>query len=227
VTLAPVTALMPIKALSERVQGKNVRPLCGRPLFHWMVDTLLASRYVKKIIINTDSEEIGAAVERMGAVYIRRPSHLLGHMVRMNPLIEWDLGQTDGEVFLQTHATNPLLTSGTIDRAIERFFEPGSHDSLFSVSPFRTRFYWPDGRPINHDLDRDLRSQDMPPIYEENSCLYLFTRTCFAAYNRRIGAKPMLFPIDPLEAVDIDEEFQFTIAEVLMARWLGMRANPR
>ena len=216
-----VTALMPMKAHSERVPGKNVRPLCGRPLFHWMLDALRGSRHVTRVVINTDSEDIGRAAESVGAVYLRRPAHLLGDMGRANPLIAWDLEHTEGEVFLQTHATNPLLTAGTIDQAIERFLEPGEHDSLFTVNPFQTRFSWADGRPINHDLGNDLRSQDLPPIYEENSCLYLFTRASFARHGRRIGGAPLLFPIDPLEAMDIDEEFQFTIAEALMARRLG------
>lgn len=209
-----------MKAHSERVPRKNVRPLCGRPLFHWMMDSLRSSRYITRIVVNSDSDDIGLEAERLGAVYVRRPPHLLGDMVRANPLIAWDIDQTEGEYFLQTHSTNPLLRTDTIDSAIERFFEPGDHDSLFTVNEFRTRFYWPDGRPINHELDRDVRSQDLPPIFEENSCLYLFSRATFTAHGRRIGARPILFPINPLEAVDIDEEFQFTIAEALMARRL-------
>jgi len=214
---------MPMKAHSERVPRKNVRPLCGRPLFHWMMDSLRSSRYITRIVVNSDSDDIGLEAERLGAVYVRRPPHLLGDMVRAHPLIEWDLRETEGEYFVQTHSTNPLLTGGTIDRAIERFFESGEHDSLFSVNEFKTRFYWPDGRPINHYVDREVRSQDLPPIYEENSCLYVFSRSSFATTGRRIGGRPVLFPIDPLEAIDIDEEYQFEVAEALMARRLGVR----
>ncbi len=220
-TIPPLTALMPIKAHSERVKGKNVRSLCGRPLFHWMMDTLLDSQYVTRIVVNSDSDAIGLEAERMGATYVRRPEHLLGGTVRANPLIAWDLGQVEGEFFLQTHSTNPLLTPATVDRVIERFFEPGDHDSLFTVNSFRTRFYWSSGQPINHELDRDLCSQDLPPIYEENSCLYLFSRDEFAKHGRRIGAHPLLFPIDPIEAVDIDEEYQWRIAEALMQQRLA------
>jgi CMP-N-acetylneuraminic acid synthetase len=221
-----VTALMPMKAHSERVKGKNVRPLCGKPLFHWMLDALRSSRHVTRIVIDSDSDAIGSEAERLGATYLRRPAHLLGDMVRMNPLIDWDLRHVEGEFFLQTHATNPLLTAGTIDQAIERFFATGDHDSLFTVNAIQTRFYWPDGRPINHDLGHDVRSQDLPPIYEENSCLYLFSRAGFTAHGRRIGARPLLFPIDPLEAVDIDEEYQWQIAEALMARRLASAGVP-
>lgn len=212
-----VTALMPMKAHSERVPGKNIRPLCGRPLFHWMMDTLKASRYVSHIVVNTDSDRIGQEVERLGGIYHRRPDHLLGDMVRANPLIAWDIGRLEGDFFLQTHSTNPLLAAATVDKAIERFFLPGDHDSLFTVNAFHTRFYWPDGRPINHTLDRDLRSQDLPPIYEENSCLYAFSRASFATRGRRIGERPVMFPIDALEAIDIDEEHDFVLAEALMA----------
>ena len=219
-TIPDVTALMPMKGHSERVKGKNVRELCGRPLFHWMMDSLLNSRYITRIVVNSDSDEIGKGAERLGAVYVRRPPQLLGDMVRANPLIAWDLQHSDGEYFLQTHCTNPLLTSKTVDLAIERFFEPGDHDSLFSVNPFRTRFYQSNGRPINHELECDLRSQDMPPIFEENSCLYLFSRESFVRTGRRIGERPILFPIDPLEGVDIDEEYQWVIAEALMAQRL-------
>jgi N-acylneuraminate cytidylyltransferase len=141
-------------------------------------------------------------------------------MVRANPLIEWDLAQVEGEFFLQTHSTNPLLTAATVDRSIERFFEPGDHDSLFTVNEFHTRFYWPDCRPVNHELDRDLRSQELPPIYEENSCLYLFSRAGFKASGRRIGVHPIMLPMDPIEAVDIDEQYQWRIAEILMQQRL-------
>jgi CMP-N-acetylneuraminic acid synthetase len=218
--IPPVVALMPMKAHSERVKGKNIRPLCGRPMFHWMMDALRGARHITRILVNSDGDHIGLEAERLGAEYIRRPAHLLGDMVRMNPLIEWDMQQADGEYFLQTHATNPLLTSATIDCAIETFFGATEYDSLFSVTPFHTRFYWADGRPINHELDRDMRSQDLPPIYEENSCLYLFSREAFRKHGRRIGARPLLFPIDPLEAVDIDEEYQWKIAEALMQQRL-------
>lgn len=211
------TALMAMKGHSERVPGKNVRPLAGRPLFHWMMEALKGSKYVGEILINTDSDRIGLEAESLfGARYVRRPEHLLGDMVGMNPLIEHDLTQTTNTYFLQTHSTNPLLTSSTIDAAIERFLEPGPHDSLFAVNTFHSRFFWHDGRAVNHDPAVMLRTQDLPPLYEENSCLYLFTRASFAKQGRRIGAQPIMFPTPPLESVDIDEEYQFSLASLLM-----------
>jgi N-acylneuraminate cytidylyltransferase len=205
-----------MKHVSERVPGKNVRLLHGKPLFHWIVNALQESRYVEEVVINTDSEEIARGAEALGARILIRPEFLYGHMVGIKPLITYDLSQVEGEYFLQTHSTNPLVTTTTIDRAIEAFFAPGDHDSLFTVTPVQSRFFWPDGRPINHDPANMLRTQDMDPIYEENSCLYLFSRTGFFEFGHRIGPKPIMFPMAAEEAVDIDEPIDFVVAEALM-----------
>jgi CMP-N-acetylneuraminic acid synthetase len=217
-----ITAMMPMKAHSERVPGKNIRPLAGRPLYHWMMDALRGSKYIDEILVNTDSETIGREAERLfGARYIPRPAHLLGDHVSMTPLIEYDLSQCDATVMLQTHSTNPLITTATVDRVIERYFSPGDHDSVFTVNTFHSRFYWDDGRPVNHDLNVMLRTQDLPPLYEENSCLYVFSRDSFAKAGRRVGISPVLEPTDPLESVDIDEEHQFKVADILMRERLA------
>ncbi len=212
-----VTALMPMKGHSERVPGKNVRLLAGRPLFHWMMDTLRRSRYVDDIVVNTDSPEIAESAQReFGAVILQRPEHLLGDMVGIQPLIEWDLAHTSGGLYLQTHSTNPLVKVMTVDNAIEVFLDSGEHDSLFTVTALHTRLYWPDGGAVNHDPNRMLRTQDLPPIYEENSCLYIFPRETFERHYHSVGARPMMLSMDPLEAVDIDDEADFAMAEALM-----------
>lgn len=210
-----------MKGHSERVPGKNIRPLCGRPLFHWIVESLGRSRYITEIVVNTDSEEIAAQARGLGATVLVRPDELRGDLVPIQPLIEHDLAHTRGEWYLQTHSTNPLVTTATIDRAIEAFFAQGEHDSLFTVTPLHTRFYWPDGRPVNHDPEVLLRTQDLPPVYEENSCLYLFSRELFARRGHRLGSRPLMFPMDRHEAVDIDEEFDFAVAEALMRQRLA------
>lgn len=210
-------ALVPMKGASERVPGKNLRHLCDRPLFHWIMQALRASRYVGEIVVNTDSEEIArSAQQSFSATIIWRPEHLVGHMIGIVPLIEYDLSQTSGEYFVQTHSTNPLLRAETIDWAIETFMEDRDHDSLFTVTPRQTRFYWPDGSAINHDPTTVIRTQDLDPVYEENSCMYLFTRSSFERSHHRIGVHPVMFPLHAEEAMDIDQPTDFIVAEALM-----------
>jgi len=219
-TIRPVTALIPLKAHSERVPGKNVRPFCGRPLFHWILESLRDSSYVTQTVIDTDSEEIANdATANFDVRVLMRPTELRGDMVGITPLIEYDMSQVDGDFFLQTHSCNPLLLSSTIDAAIVRFFESPGADSLFSVTPQQKRFYWPDGRPVNHDPANMLRTQDLPPILEENSNIYIFSRESFIRNNHRIGAHSIMFPMDAMEALDIDTEAEFRLAEtVAMSR---------
>ena len=92
---------------------------------------------------------------------------------------------------------------------------PQPFDSLFSVTRIQTRLWDSSGRAVNHDPAVLLRTQDLPPLYEENSCLYIFTRSTLESRHNRIGERPLMFEIDRLEAWDIDEESDFRIAELL------------
>jgi N-acylneuraminate cytidylyltransferase len=76
-----------------------------------------------------------------------------------------------------------------------------------------TRIFWKDGEPINHDPDNLIRTQDLDPIYEENSCLYLFSRDIFNKRENRLGFNPKMMVMDPIESIDIDEEHDFQLAE--------------
>jgi len=212
-----IIALVPMKGHSERVPDKNIKPIAGKPCFHWIVGTLLKSKYIKQIVINTDSEEIASSAHGSFKVNIlKRPDFLLGDMVSIQPLIAYDLSQTDGEYYLQTHSTNPMLSVETIDKAIEVFFSQKEHDAMFSVTEVKSRFYWPNGTGINHDPKYLIRTQDLKPIYEENSCFYIFSKETNLKYENRLGSNPMMFPIDRLEAADIDDWEDFLWTEHLL-----------
>jgi CMP-N-acetylneuraminic acid synthetase len=214
-----IVALVPMKGHSERVPNKNIRLLAGKPAFHWILESLSMSQYISQIVINTDSQEIAnSASHNFNVTILERPDYLLGDMVGIQPLIEYDLSQTTSEYYLQTHSTNPLVSPQTIDSAIEKYFAQNDHDALFSVTQTKTRFYWPNGRGINHDPKKLIRTQDLEPIYEENSCMYIFSRTSNLQTGNRLGNNPTMFPINRLEAVDIDDIEDFYWAEYLLSR---------
>jgi CMP-N-acetylneuraminic acid synthetase len=214
-----IIALLPMKGHSERVPNKNMRHFNGRPLYHCVAEVLEASRHISAFVINTDSRLIAEdALAHFSKVRIvERPIELQGDFMPMNAIIGHDLSVIEGEHFLQTHSTNPLLTVETLDRAIKDYFESlSAHDSIFSVTRLQTRLYWQSGEPVNHNPLELLRTQDLPPVFEENSNFYLFSRSSFAAAGeKRIGLKPRMFEINKLEAVDIDEEEDFKLAELL------------
>jgi len=215
-----VTALLPMKGHSERVPNKNLRPMYGKPLFFHVAKVLNQCQWIDNIIINTDSEKIAELAQQnfSKAIIHWRPKAICGDMVPMNTIIANDLERHDGEHYLQTHSTNPLLSIQTINQAIEEYFANlRVHDSLFSVTRLQTRLYWESGEPVNHDPGQLLRTQDLPPMLEENSNIYLFNKASFQnAEENRIGKTPLMFVMEPLEALDIDEVSDFIMVEALL-----------
>jgi CMP-N-acetylneuraminic acid synthetase len=213
-----VIALVPIKEHSERVKSKNFRDFNGKPLYHHIMETLQKTYAVDEIIVNTDSSIVANEASNLWSKVkiINRPDELIGDFVSVNKLIKHDINNSDGDIYLQTHATNPLLKAETIAQAIKKFAEvEENYDSLFTVNRFQTRFYTHDGKPINHNPEELLRTQDLNPVFEENSCIYMFTKESFDKNERRIANKPFIFETPHIESIDIDDEFSFKLAEIL------------
>jgi len=219
-----------MKANSQRVKGKNFRPLHGKPLFAWILDSLLAMPEVDQVVINTDARHILAdnGLTDSDRVRIRdRRADLCGDAVSMNRILADDIAAAPADTYLMTHTTNPMLSTETIAAALAAYragVTTGTADSLFTVNRFQTRFYRADGSAVNHDPDNLIQTQDLEPWFEENSCLYLFTKASFEATNARIGQKPILFPISKLEAVDIDTPEDWAIAEAFAGHSIASRS---
>lgn len=214
-----IVALVPMRHHSERVPGKNYRLLAGKPLFHHILDTLLQCPEISHIAVDTDSPTImeSLAKDYPQVVIIERPEHLRADTMPMNEVLLHDTSLLPADLYLQTHSTNPLLRPTTISRAIQSFLAQSlAYDSLFSVTRLQTRLWDQLSRAINHNPAILLRTQDLPPVYEENSCLYLFTRQILELRRNRLGERPMLFEIPASEAWDIDEELDFLIADLLV-----------
>ncbi len=214
-----ITALLPMRHSSERVPGKNYRPLAGKPLYQHILEALLACPEITQVVVDTDSPVILEQLEQ-GFPQVQRllrPEHLRDGMIPMNDILLHDTAAFPSDYYLQTHSTNPLLKAGTISGAIQAFLAGrAEYDSLFSVTRLQTRLYDAAGQALNHNPAELLRTQDLPPIYEENSCIYIFTRENLVAHNHRLGLRPRMFEIPRDEAVDIDEELDFKVAEYMM-----------
>jgi len=209
---------------SERVPGKNYRLVAGRPLYAYILETLLSCPEVGRVVVDTDSPDIVEGVTRdyPSVLIVPRPEHLRGGEVPTNDVILHDIQQVSSRFYLQTHSTNPLLRGATVSQAVRAFLDGyPSHDSLFSVTRLQKRLWDRDGRPLNHDPAVLLRTQDLPPLYEENSCIYLFERETFLARRNRMGERPAFFEVPAEEAWDIDEEADLRIVEALLAARKG------
>jgi len=217
-----IVALMPLKANSVRVPGKNFRDLKGRPLVHWMLGTLLSLDWIERVVINTDAREELAAIGVTdgsfdGRVILRnRAEELRGDLVSMNRILEDDIQAIEAETYLMTHTTNPLLSANTIAASYDKY-RATDCDSLFTVNRHQTRFYREDASAVNHDPNNLIPTQDLEPWFEENSNLYIFSRESFAKTGARIGENPQMYVTPALESLDIDTLEDWRMAEAAAA----------
>jgi CMP-N-acetylneuraminic acid synthetase len=219
--MSKLVAFVPMRHHSQRVLGKNYRLLAGKPLFHHIIETLLAVPEIAEILVDTDSEPVMEGLHQYfpQVTVLPRPEHLRADNVPMNDILIHDTSQVQADFYLQTHSTNPLLKPDTVSRSIQSLItDYPNYDSLFSVTRLQTRLYDQHGHAINHDPAVLIQTQDLPPVYEENSCLYIFTRDNLIRRHHRIGEKPLMFEIDAAEAWDIDEELDFAITDCLLRR---------
>ena len=220
-----IVGLVPMRHVSVRVPGKNYRPLAGKPLFQHILSALQAVPEIDGILVDTDSPTIlkGLSEQFPEIQGISRPEELRGDAVPMNEILIHDTSLVEADFYLQTHSTNPLLRPVTISRAINIFLENlPEFDSLFGVTRLQTRLWDQLGRPVNHNPKVLLRTQDLPPIFEENSCIYIFTREMLISRRNRLGERPMMFEIPAVEAWDIDEELDFVVADSLMNHYFSL-----
>ncbi len=216
-----IVALVPMRHHSQRVPGKNYRPLAGKPLFHHIIETLLAVQQINQIVVDTDSIEVMDGLKRHfpPVNIINRPDSLRADDMPMNEILIHDTSLFPADFYFQTHSTNPLLKPESISKAIQLLITNyPERDSLFSVTRLQTRLYDKDGNALNHNPKELIQTQDLPPVYEENSCMYIFTRENLLAKRHRISDKPLMFEISADEAWDIDEELDFAICDFLLKR---------
>jgi CMP-N-acetylneuraminic acid synthetase len=217
-----IVALLPMKANSERVKGKNFRDFGGKPLFKWVLDTLLSVAEIDLIVINTDARHILAEhglIDNERILIRDRHEEICGDLISMNLIIKDDIKNIDSDIYLMTHTTNPFLSRHSVQAAIEKFqitVKAGGTDSLFTVNKVQDRFYDVDVQPINHDPANLIRTQDLDPWYQENSNLYLFSKDSFYKTDARIGANPTMLVTAPYESTDIDTPDDWELGEVMV-----------
>ena len=213
-----VVAIVPMRHSSERVKGKNYRDFAGKPLFHHIVGSLLASEKIDQVIIDTDSPII---MEQTAALFpevlvLERPEHLRDGGIPMNDVLLNICNTVESDFYLQTHSTNPLLSTDTLNKGIDWFFQHyPMYDSMFGVTKFQVRLWDQLSRAINHNPAILLRTQDLPPLYMENSCIYMFSKEILMKNHNRLGDRPLMFEMSEIEAQDIDVELNFKVAEFL------------
>lgn len=210
-----VVCFIPIKSNSERVPGKNFRVLCGRPLYQHIIDHAIEANCFDDIFVDTNSEEVKKYCEEKCINWIERKDELAKNTANGNDLLNYHYSlYPEYDYYFQLFATSPFLQPASISKAVNTLVSSTEYDSTFTAL-FEHSFYWYAGTPINYRPCILPRSQDMEPVIEETTGLYGMSRLALNKYRCRIGAKPFICEVNKFEAVDINTEDDFMLAEFI------------
>lgn len=207
-------ALIPIKFNNRRLPGKNIKPLGGRPLMQYIQETLLQVKGIDEIYVYCSDEGVKEYL-LPGVCYLQRPQSLDQDSTKINEVLASFAQAKKADLYLLTHATAPFIKAESIQKGIDAV-KSDNYDSAFAVIR-QQDFLWQNGKPLNYDLSAIPRTQDLVPIYRETCGFYLYTYWQIVEQNRRIGDKPYFVEVSEIEAVDIDEQEDFDLAEAIVS----------
>lgn len=208
-----IIAIMPIKMNNERLPGKNTKILGKKPLLQYELDSLVETELLDEIDVFCSSEDIQEYLpEKVN--FVKRSEELDLPTSNFTQIFEAFMSEKDADIYVYAHATAPFITVDTMKECIEAV-QSGKYDSAFCAIKLQD-YLWKNGEPLNFDASNVPRTQDLEPIYQETSGVYVFTKGVFEKYHRRIGKNPYIKEVSFKEAVDIDEAEDFRLAEVLV-----------
>ncbi len=213
-------AFVPIRLNSSRVAGKNLRPLGGRPLMTYILETLRQVRNIDGTYVYCSDASIAPLLPQ-GVTLLRRDAALDSDTTLGEQIYDAFTREVEADIYVLAHATSPFIRPQTIEEAVARV-QGGTYDSAFSAERIQT-FAWYGGRPLNYSLTHVPRTQELEPVYAETSAFFVFGRKLWRDNHRRIGDRPYVAVTDRIESTDIDNPDDFTLAEAIVTAGLNRR----
>lgn len=211
-----IIAVMPIKLNNERLPGKNTKILGGKPLMAYMLDSLKQTGLIDGIYVYCSQVSVKEYLTD-GIAFLKRPSFLDLPSSNFTQIFENFCTSVDADIYVYAHATAPFIRKETIEECIYAVRDQ-DYDSAFCAVKIQD-YLWKDGKALNFDATNIPRSQDLEPIYRETSGVYVFEKGVFERQRRRVGERPYIKQVSYKEAVDVNEQWDFWLAEAL----LGMK----
>jgi CMP-N-acetylneuraminic acid synthetase len=209
-----IHAVIPARAGSKRVPGKNVRPVRGRPLVWYSIRAAQQCPTIGKIVVSSDDETILAIAREAGVEAHRRPAALASDIAPTFAVLkalyaDWIERGDAPDLLVLLQPTSPLRRAGMIDDALARMTADPRATSLVSVYESRLftgrieADYW------IGDYPEETRSQDIPPKYVPSGSLFVYRCAETIARNDAYGAHTLPLIEDAAYVVNIDHESDF------------------
>jgi regulator of RNase E activity RraA/CMP-N-acetylneuraminic acid synthetase len=205
-----VIAFLPAKGESSRVSNKNQRLLDGEPLFIRNLRKISGMSCIDKVVLDTESDEIIEQASEIDCEIMERDPRLATNETGGNDLLLNEAQNISGDIYVQILATSPFISPESIREGIEKVMK-SEHDSavLVESSP---EYLWVDGYP-NYDVNNIPDSNVLDKVTKETMGLYVIEHDALMQTERRIGDNPYLIEASSMEAIDIDYEDDFKLAD--------------
>ena len=220
-----LTAIIPVRAGSQRVKNKNLKPFAQSTLLDIKIETLKKVQGIDEIIVSSDSDEMLDVAKKHLVSTHRRDEHFASNEVNNSDFMQNLSTIVDGGHIMYAPCTSPLLSSETITEIVSKYKE----NNLRNIVTVTTQKHhmWLDGRPLNYNPSDAPNSQDLPDIYSVNyGCCILSKEDLYKCRNV-VTDTPTFHITDEIESIDIDTEFDFMSAEFVYKRVYGIQTNKR
>ena len=211
-------AFVPIRHNSQRVEGKNLRELGGRPLVTYLLETLTRVENIDEVYVYCSNPAVKPYLPE-GVRFLQRDERLDQNTTLGAEIYDAFTREVEADIYILAHATSPFIHPATIANAVAQV-ESGEYDSAFSAVRVQT-FAWWQGKPLNYTFERVPRTQDLEPVYVETSAFFVFREDVWREKHRRIGERAYMAVTDRIESMDIDNPDDFLLAEAIVAAGLN------
>tara|TARA_R110000851_G_scaffold142756_1_gene281457 strand:- start:460 stop:1137 length:678 start_codon:yes stop_codon:yes gene_type:complete len=210
------TALIAVRKGSQRVKNKNIRPFCDSSLLEIKIKQAKRCKLIDEVIVSSDCDDMLSVGRYLGVTTQKRDKYFCSSSVPMNLVYRHLAESIDCDHVVYLHVTSPLLKDDSLKRSIEIYKNnlESSYDSLASVETIK-KYLWHNDKPINYDPNNHPRSQDLPNFVALNFAINIISKKSMIERKNILGEKFYPFELDEFESIDVDNEFEFNIAEYL------------
>lgn len=224
-----ILAIVPARGQSKGIPRKNIKILVGKPMIAWSIEAAINSKYIDRIVVSTDDEEIKQISLKYGAeVPFLRPEELARDNTQSSDAIFFTVERLKSienekyDFILLLQPTSPLRTEIHIDESIEKLIDNSNNfDALISITELEHPIYW--NRTIDrnnvlknyieYDKDKKYRRQDFEKLYRLNGCIYLINTETFLRYKSFETENTLAYVMERKVSIDVDDIVDFELAE--------------
>jgi CMP-N-acetylneuraminic acid synthetase/3-deoxy-D-manno-octulosonate 8-phosphate phosphatase KdsC-like HAD superfamily phosphatase len=209
-----ITAIIPVRSGSTRCKNKNIRKFGDSNLLKLKIDTLKKVKNIEKIMVSSNDDDMLEIARSAGAIPVKRPEKYCTNLCSGSDMYCALAEAVDTDIMLYTHCVCPFISAETYEKMIDIWVNNRDCDSIMTAHELH-EYLWYNNKPLNYEYDNAPPSQTIKGYYIPTfgSCI---VHKEFVLKNRNIiGFKPYFYPVDQLEALDIDTPFEFYTAELL------------